>query len=83
MSELYSRIVGPFLSHEGVAHDENPPGRGSGRYGWGTGKNPGQHQDTIPWSMAEVERLRKENLTPKEIADYYGISQNEFRRRIG
>ena len=82
MSELYSRIVGPFLSHEGVAHDENPPGRGSGRYGWGTGKNPGQHQDTIPWSMAEVERLRKENLTPKEIADYYGISQNELRRRI-
>lgn len=26
-----------FLIHYGVAHDENPPGRGSGRYAWGSG----------------------------------------------
>lgn len=34
---------GAFLFHDGVAHDENPPGRGSGRYAWGSGKNPFQH----------------------------------------
>ena len=32
-----------YLSHEGVAHDENPPGRGSGRYPFGSGTNPYQH----------------------------------------
>ena len=32
-----------YLSHEGVAHDEDPPGRGSGRYAFGSGKNPYQH----------------------------------------
>lgn len=33
-----------YLAHEGVAHDENPPGRGSGRFAWGSGKNPHQRQ---------------------------------------
>ena len=33
-----------YLAHEGVGHLDDPPGRGSGRYGWGTGKNPGQDQ---------------------------------------
>ena len=32
------------LIHTGVSHDSNPPGRGSGRYGWGTGENTEQHQ---------------------------------------
>lgn len=30
------------LMHAGVAHDKNPPGRGSGRYAFGTGKRPNQ-----------------------------------------
>ena len=25
-----------YIMHSGVAHDENPPGRGSGRYAWGS-----------------------------------------------
>lgn len=32
-----------YLEHIGKAHDENPPGRGSGRYGFGTGKEPYRH----------------------------------------
>ena len=32
-----------YLEHFGKAHDENPPGRGSGRYGFGTGKEPYRH----------------------------------------
>ena len=32
----------PFFFHFGVAHDENPPGRGSGRYPKGSGKRPDQ-----------------------------------------
>lgn len=53
------------ILHSGVAHDENPPGRGSGRYGWGTGKNPGQHQFTI---LSEVEKLRDQGYSDDEIA---------------
>lgn len=53
------------ILHSGVAHDENPPGRGSGRYGWGTGANPGQHQFNV---LSEVERLRKNGFSDSEIA---------------
>lgn len=53
------------LLHRGVAHDENPPGRGSGRYGFGTGANPGQHQDTF---TSRVEAKRRLGLKDSEIA---------------
>ena len=35
-----------FLMHYGKGHDSNPPGRGSGRYPKGSGKNPYQHETT-------------------------------------
>lgn len=53
------------LIHAGVAHDDNPPGRGSGRYGWGTGENPGQHQFDF---LSEVSRLKNKGLSQAEIA---------------
>lgn len=53
------------ILHTGVAHDDNPPTRGSGRYEWGSGDNPGQHQFTF---LSEVKRLRKEGRTDAEIA---------------
>lgn len=53
------------LIHSGVAHDDQPPGRGSGRYGWGTGKNPNQHQFTF---LSEVTRLKSNGLKDAEIA---------------
>ena len=54
-----------ILVHTGVAHDENPPGRGSGRFAYGSGDNPYQHQFTF---LSEVNRLRKNGLTDSEIA---------------
>lgn len=54
-----------FLAHEGVAHDHNPPGRGSGRWPYGSGENPGQHQYTF---MSEVQRYRKKGISDGEIA---------------
>lgn len=32
-----------YLIHSGKGHDDNPPGRGSGRYAFGSGKRPHQH----------------------------------------
>lgn len=51
--------------HSGVGHEDGPPGRGSGRYGWGTGKNPGQHQFDL---LSEVAKLKKRGLSQAEIA---------------
>lgn len=53
------------LIHTGVGHDDDPPGRGSGRYGWGTGENPGQHQFDF---LSEVKTLKKRGLKDAEIA---------------
>lgn len=53
------------LFHRGVAHDENPPGRGSGRFPYGSGENPGQHQFTL---ISEVKHLKETGLTDAIIA---------------
>lgn len=54
-----------FIYHTGVGHDDDPPGRGSGRYGWGTGDNPGQHQFNF---LSEVKTLKKRGLKDTDIA---------------
>ena len=54
-----------ILLHTGVGHDDNPPGRGSGRFGWGTGENPGQHQYNF---ISEVARLKAKGFKDGEIA---------------
>lgn len=87
MSELYSKLLGPFLSHVGRGRDDprlaSETMRGSGRYAKDSGKNPGQHQDMIPWSRQEIDRLRKEEgLSMGEIAEMYGTSQNKLRAYI-
>ena len=53
------------LFHLGVGHEDDPPGRGSGRYGWGTGANPGQHQFDF---LSEVNSLKKKGFKDAEIA---------------
>lgn len=71
-----------FISHVGVGHEDDPPGRGSGRYGWGTGKNPGQHQHTF---LSEVSRMRKDGLTNKQISEILlgeGSNTTDLRAEI-
>lgn len=53
------------IYHSGVAHDDNPPGRGSGRYEWGSGENPYQHQFNL---LLEIRKMEKQGLTQNEIA---------------
>ena len=61
-----------YISHYGTP-------RHSGRYPWGSGENPFQHE---PWFNAQVSDLRKEGMTEKEIADSFGMSINELRNRV-
>lgn len=45
MRDVYvgALISSDHLMHYGKGHDDNPPGRGSGRYPYGSGKRPHQH----------------------------------------
>lgn len=63
---LWSEMVdADEILHAGVAHDEHPPGRGSGRYPWGSGDNPEQHQLTF---LSEVKKMRAKGIKDPEIA---------------
>jgi hypothetical protein len=59
-----------ILMHVGVGHDDDPPGRGSGRYGYGTGENPFQH--AVDWYQ-KYKRYEKQGLSEVEIAAKFDI----------
>ena len=58
-----------YLAHYGIL-------RRSGRYPWGSGKDQSTRNKSF---LGEVERLRKEGLTEKEIATGFGITTTELR----
>jgi len=70
-----------YLAHVGRSKEDGAPGPGSGRYPLGSGKNPSQHQPHKPWSYEETQKLRAQGLTDKEISEFFGISQSDFRRK--
>lgn len=49
-----------YLMHVGVGKLDGAPGRGSGRYPLGSGKNPNQHSGDF---LSRVEKLRKDKFT--------------------
>jgi DNA-binding CsgD family transcriptional regulator len=61
----------PFLKHIGVK-------RRSGRYPWGSGKNPEQRNKSF---LGYVEQLKKEGLTEVQIAEGLGMSTTQLRTR--
>ncbi len=74
-----------YLMHEGVGHDENPPGRGSGRYPFGSGERPHQRA----WDLkARYAKLSKEidpdtgkKYTEKKIAELMGYTKQEWDKQ--
>jgi predicted transcriptional regulator len=52
--------------------------RHSGRFPWGSGEHPYQSE---PLYM-QVRLLKKEGLTEKEIAEYYGMSTTQLRAQV-
>lgn len=71
-----------YLENENLSEDElyhyGTP-RHSGRYPWGSGENPYQH---CSYFMSEVNRMRKEGMTDKEIWTAMDMSSGEFRSKI-
>ena len=81
---LWNYGIDPFgeeLYHVGVGHDDNPPGRGSGRFGYGTGDNPLQHEESL---KARVSQLKKQGVTSGgDIARALGYkSSGELRKAL-
>ena len=69
------------LQHFGVGHDDDPPGRGSGRYEFGSGENPGQHG--IGSLKSWKSSLLKQGYTEVEAAKMMGFKNtNDMRKAI-
>ncbi len=69
-----------YLVHAGVAHDENPPGRGSGRYPYGSGNRKHQHS----WDIkSRIMKMKAEGKDPKEIAKELGWTMTEYDKQTG
>lgn len=77
MNKVAEEIL-DVLIHSGVAHDEDPPGRGSGRHPWGSGENPYQHSTAF---LARIKELEGKGYTEKQIADDFEISTTRLRAR--
>lgn len=67
-----------ILVHHGLGHDDDPPGRGSGRWPWGGGDKPFQRPKDF---LEAVKRLEAMGKTPKEIAASVGIFSRDSRRK--
>lgn len=62
-------VANDILMHYGTP-------RHSGRYPWGSGKNPFQHSKDF---LARIDELKSQGLSEKEIAEEIGLTTTQFR----
>ena len=63
-----------YISHYGKGHDDNPPGPGSGRYEWGSGKRLHQHD----WDVySRYRKYKAAGMTDSEIARVMGYFKTD------
>ena len=70
---VFDESTGKYIK-EFIAHYGTP--RHSGRYPWGSGKNP--YQRNRNW-ISRADDLAKQGLTTKQIAAAFGMSTGEYR----
>ncbi len=66
-------IAEDILKHYGMP-------RRSGRYPWGSGKNPYQRSGDF---LSRVNELKKTGMTEKEVADSIGLTTSQLRTQVG
>ena len=77
----YLNLEDDSLEHYGIGPDDNPPGRGSGRYPKGSGAHPYQHDDFYQ----RIQKLKSEGLSEKEIQKVFAedpefaMNSSEYR----
>lgn len=67
------------MIHYGVSVMDGAPGRGSGRYPWGSGDNPKQRTDTF---LSRYKEYAGQGLTEKEIAEKMGTTTTKLRVQL-
>ena len=67
------------MIHYGVSVMDGAPGRGSGRYPWGSGENPNQRTDTF---LSRYREFAGQGLTEKEIAEKMGTTTTKLRVQL-
>ena len=67
------------MIHYGVSVMDGAPGRGSGRYPWGSGENPKQRTDTF---LSRYNEYAGKGLTEKEIAGKMGTTTTKLRVQL-
>ena len=65
-------VAEDILMHYGIK-------RRSGRYPWGSGKEPYQHSGDL---LSRVEELKSQGLSEKDIADKIGLSTTDLRMQV-
>lgn len=68
------------ILHFGKGHDDNPPGRGSGRYPWGSGKEPGNKRKEI--RAAKKARKKAIKKYDYRASDVYQNSDRKMKMAI-
>ena len=74
MDNRYELYFEQFLEHSGVK-------RRSGRYEWGSGEIPYQHEPWFQW-LSEVEAKKATGLSGTELAKAMGMSTTEYRQML-
>ena len=69
---MYEEHDGLYLEHYGTK-------RHSGRYPWGSGEDPYQHESSF---LSTVASMRKEGMSTEDICKSLGITTGEYRKRI-
>ena len=78
MSDYLVMTDEEYLMHFGTPHEGSTPH--SGRFPYGSGKNPYQHVGGL---RGYVKELREKGMTDTEIAHYFGWSTEQLKIRIG
>lgn len=68
-----------IMIHYGVSVMDGAPGRGSGRYPWGSGDNPKQRTDTF---LSRYREYEGKGLSEKEIAEKMGTTTTKLRVQL-
>ena len=77
---MMSHLYDDELMHYGVGVLDGSPGRGSGRYPRGSGKNPNQHSGGD--FITRVDDLRRKGMSDTDIARHLNLSTTQFRVQI-
>jgi hypothetical protein len=82
---IFNYIIAPTrdLVHYGKGHDDNPPGRGSGRYAWGSGNT--QHGSYTPKDIVFISgKVSFDKEIPKVLKDEINlVAQSNAKIIIG